>query len=74
MGVINLKNITGKRSGTFVRYEFGEDLFGYYYIDIVSGKRNVPRTTKSVVFENSLEFIFTLDNELDKRDSLNYTR
>lgn len=74
MGVINLKNITGKRSGTYVRYEFGEDLFGYYYIDIVRGKKNIPKTIKSVVFENSLEFIFTLDKELGKRDSLNYTR
>ena len=57
-----------------MRYEFGEDLFGYYYIDIVRGRKNIAKAVKSIIFENSLEFIFTLDKELDKRDSLNYTR
>jgi hypothetical protein len=36
---ILLENKTGKRYGRFVKYEYGEDLFGYLYLEKIKGKK-----------------------------------
>jgi len=74
MGEIFLKNTTGKRSGNFVRYEFGEDLFGYLYLDITRGRLHRVHRLRSLVFEDQMEFLFTLDEDLGFRENLNYVR
>ncbi len=72
--MILLKNSTGKLSGYFVRYEYGEDLFGFIYLDVVRGKKHRARKVRSMLFDDAREFIFTLDIDLDRRESLNYVR
>ena len=74
MGQIQLKNDTGDRTGSYVRYEFGEDLFGYYYLDIMRGRLHRAHFLRRCLFHDSREFICTLDRDLDFREALNYYR
>ena len=53
-------------------YEYGEDLFGYLYLDIVRGKKHRARKLKSMLFRDPREFIVTLDLELYRKENLNY--
>lgn len=72
MSVIHLKNCTGRRSGSFVRYEYGADLFGYFYLDVVHGRKHCVRRVRQMLFDNPRDFICMLDQDLDRRDNLNY--
>ena len=74
MGQILLKNETGDRSGRYVRYDFGEDLFGYYFIDIVGGRRHRARLLQRHLFASSRDFVCALDRDLDFREGLHYVR
>ncbi len=67
-----MKNTTGKRQGRFVRYEYGEDLFGYLFLDVVSGKRDQARRVRTHLFSDVRHLIYTLDVEIDRRENLNY--
>ncbi len=70
--MILLKNTTGRRSGRFVRYEYGEDLFGWFYLDVVSGQKHRAKTVRKMLFSSPRDFVCTLDLELDRRESLDY--
>jgi hypothetical protein len=72
MSSIFMQNQTGSRCGWFFRYEFGEDLFGYYYIDISKGKKHVAQKTKTYLTKDPREFIYILDCDLERKESLNY--
>lgn len=69
---ILLKNTTGRKSGFFMRYEYGEDLFGYLYLDIVRGKMDCAKRVKTHLFDDVRDFVVTLDLELYRKESLNY--
>lgn len=69
---IHLKNTTGKRSGTFFRYEYGEDLFGYLYLDVIRGSRHRASRVWTMLFANKIEFLMTLDIELERKENMNY--
>lgn len=70
--MILLKNTTGRRSGTFVRYEYGQDLFGYLYLDVSRARKHRGERVRRQVFTNPRDFICALDIELDARESRNY--
>ncbi|MBI3396798.1 MAG: hypothetical protein HY042_13250 [Spirochaetia bacterium] len=70
--MILLKNTTGRRSGRYVRYEYGEDLFGRYYIDVVRGRKHRARMIRSLLFESPRDFVCALDLELYRNESLDY--
>jgi len=55
-----------------MRYEFGEDLFGFLYLDVVRGKKHLARVVKREVFDNPRDFVVALDLELYRKESLNY--
>lgn len=72
MSAIYLKNQTGKRSGKYVRFEYGEDLFGFLFLDVVRGKKHVARRTRTHIFTKVRDFVCFLDMELERNESLNY--
>jgi len=72
MSGIILKNRTGHKSGFYLRYEFGEDLFGYLYLDVFRGKKHVAKRIKRETFDNPRDFIIALDLDLERKESLNY--
>lgn len=74
MSQILLKNTTGKRSGFYIRYEYGHDLFGYLYLDVVRSRKHRARRIRSMLFDDPRDFICTLDRELDFRENLNYVQ
>lgn len=74
MSTIFLKNNTGKMAGRYIRYEFGEDLFGYLYLDVISGRKHRARKNRSFVFDDAREFIYVLDEELFRKECLHYVR
>jgi len=69
---ILLTNSTGSRRGNFIQYEYGEDLFGYLYLDIARRKKHRARKLKSMLFQNARDLIVTLDLELYRKENLNY--
>ncbi len=74
MGQILLKNSTGRRRGSYVRYEFGQDLFGFHYLNVARGRRHREALLRSEVFADPREFLFSLDIQLDRHETLNYVR
>ena len=74
LGSIYLKNTTGKRSGSYVRMDYGEDLFGFYYLDITHGRKDQARLNRTLLFREPKDFICTLDKELYNKENLNYYR
>ncbi len=69
---IHLRNTTGKRSGSFIRYEYGEDLFGYVYLDVIRGRRHRAEKIWTALFTSKIDFLITLDMELERKENLNY--
>ncbi len=67
-----LKNTTGRKSGTFVRYEYGQDLFGYLYLDVIRARKHRGERIRCQLFNNTRDFVCALDIELDARESRNY--
>ncbi len=65
---ILLKN----KKNNYVRYEYGQDLFGYLYLDIVRSKKHYSWPVKSYLFRDKKDFILTLDIDIDRRSSLGY--
>lgn len=72
MSTIFLKNTTGNRSGNFIRYEYGTDLFGYFFLDVYHGKKHVSKKIRTDVFRDAADFIRTLDFEICRKEDLNY--
>ncbi len=72
MSAITLENTTGKRSGRVVCYEYGEDLFGYLFLDIYSGKKHKTRRVNSRLFQRVRDLIIYLDDDLYRKEILNY--
>ncbi|MCB1143235.1 MAG: hypothetical protein H7A24_12155 [Leptospiraceae bacterium] len=68
---IKMINRTGKRWGRFVSYEFGEDLFGYIYLDKIKG-RDRGKLVDRWVLPDLGSLIRTLDLEIYKREVENY--
>ena len=73
-GSIYFKNTTGKRSGSYVRIEYGEDLFGFLYLDVTHGRKHKAKLKRTMVFNDTRDFICTLDWEIYKKETLNYYR
>lgn len=69
--LIRMVNRTGKRWGRFVAYEYGEDLFGYVYLDKIKG-RNKGKLVDSWVLNDLGSLVRVLDTELYKRETENY--
>jgi hypothetical protein len=72
MNVIHLSNTTGKRRGRWIRYEFGEDLFGFYYYDVYSGRSQSSRRLKTRIFADPAAFLCSLDIELYNSENRDY--
>lgn len=72
MSQILLKNSTGKRSGSYIRYEYGQDLFGYMYLDVVRSRAHRANLVRRMLFDNPRDFICTLDDDLYRKETLNY--
>ncbi len=72
MSAIFLKNTTGLRSGNYVRFEYGEDLFGHIFLDIVKGHGHSGKLARSLVFDDPASFIRTLDLEICRSEDRNY--
>ncbi len=72
MSTILLKNTTGRLRGNYVRYEYGEDLFGYLFLDISRSRKHRARRIRSLLFDNPRDFICVLDQDLDRRENRNY--
>ena len=68
---IKMIDRTGKRWGRFVSYEFGEDLFGYIYLDKIKG-RDRGKLVDRWVLPDLGSLIRTLDLEIYKREVENY--
>ncbi len=64
-----LQNDTGK----YVRYEYGQDLFGHLYLDISSGNREFCQSKINYHFYEQASFIRVLDNNLMAKESHNYS-
>lgn len=72
MAGIHLANTTGRRAGTFFRYEFGEDLFGGLYLDVIRGASHCASLVRTARFSGKIEFLIALDTELDRKEKQNY--
>lgn len=70
--MIVLRNDTGRKRGNYIRYEYGKDLFGHMYLDIIRSKKHRAQTLEKHVFQEPHEFVLTLDVDLDRRESLHY--
>ncbi|MCB1327300.1 MAG: hypothetical protein H7A21_19510 [Spirochaetales bacterium] len=70
--MILLRNRTGPRTGAQIRYEYGSDLFGYWYLDIVRTRKHRATSVRRLVFDNPRDFICLLDLDLDRKETLNY--
>ncbi|GBF51041.1 hypothetical protein LPTSP4_25720 [Leptospira ryugenii] len=66
-------NSTGKRSGRFVAYEYGEDLFGTIYLDKFSGREKGKLIDKWRLHDFG-SLIRVLDTEISRREDENYER
>jgi hypothetical protein len=72
---IRLENKTGKRYGRFVKYEYGEDLFGYLYLEKIKGKKESVEKGKIVdrwILDDLASLVKTLDLEIYRREVENY--
>ena len=72
---IRLENKTGRRFGRFVKYEYGQDLFGYLYLDKIKGKERSIEKGKVVdkwILKDLASLVKTLDLEIYKREVENY--
>lgn len=72
MNTIVMKNTTGKRSGNIVRFEFGRDLFGYIFLDVIRGKQHRTRLVRSMLFDDPGDFMRVLDTEVCRGEDLDY--
>ncbi len=70
--MIILKNETGRRRGNYIRYEYGNDLFGFIYLDVVRSRKHRSTILARHIFADEKDFILTLDVDLERRDSLDY--
>jgi hypothetical protein len=68
---IRLVNKTGRRDGRFVAYEYGQDLFGFLYIDKIKGKER-GKLVDRWILDDLASLIKTLDLELYRREVENY--
>ncbi|PJZ67836.1 hypothetical protein EHQ27_06210 [Leptospira wolffii] len=68
---IRLENRTGNRSGRFVVYEYGTDLFGYVYVDKFRG-RDKGRIVSRWLMQDVGSLVRLLDHEIYRRESENY--
>ncbi|MDF3819857.1 hypothetical protein P3G55_08110 [Leptospira sp. 96542] len=70
---IRMTNFTGKRNGRFIAYEYGEDLFGYLYLNKFAG-RGKGKLISKWVLDDLGSLIRVLDTEITRREEENYER
>jgi hypothetical protein len=68
---IRLVNKTGAKNGRFVAYEYGEDLFGYLYLEKIKGKER-GKLVDRWILKDIASLIRTLDLEIYRRETENY--
>lgn len=74
MSHIILKNKTGKLTGSYIHYNYGHDLFGYMYLDVVRQKKHTGRLIKRMHFDNPKDFICSLDLDMYNKENRHYER
>jgi hypothetical protein len=68
---IRMVNQSGRREGRFVEYDYGQDLFGYIYLEKFKGKDR-GKLTDRWILNDLASLIKTLDLEIYKREVENY--
>lgn len=68
---IRLVNRTGTKNGRFVAYEYGEDLFGYLYLEKIRGKER-GKLVDRWILKDIASLVRTLDLEIYRRENENY--
>ena len=69
---ILLKNETGRKRGERLRYEYGREIFGHFYLDILKSRKHYSRRIQSLLFKEKRDFIQTLDIDLSRREGQHY--
>ena len=73
--VIRMEKKIGNKGKRFISYEYGEDLFGFLYLEKIKGKKEEPEKGKIVdkwILEDLASLVKMLDIELYKREVENY--
>lgn len=73
--VIRMEKRIGNNGKRFISYEYGEDLFGYLYLEKIKGKKEEPEKGKIVdkwILEDLASLVKMLDLELYRREVENY--
>lgn len=70
--MIRMVNLTGSNYGKEVVYEYGEDLFGYYYLNKIKSVKEKKRIVNRWILKDLAALIRTLDLELYKLEQGNY--
>lgn len=68
---IRLENYTGMRSGRFVTYEYGTDLFGNIYLEKIKG-REKGKLVDTWLLKDYGSLFRVLDLEIYRREVENY--
>ncbi|MBE7436907.1 MAG: hypothetical protein HS115_00520 [Spirochaetales bacterium] len=70
--MILLRNDTGRSRGKYLCYEYGQDLFGYYYLDVIRGKKHRSKTEKRELYHRPQDLICALDVHLERQEQRDY--
>lgn len=67
-----LKNTTGRRRGQFIYYLYGQDLFGFFYLDVIRAQKHLSAQVKSELFARPQDLICAIDMDLERREQSDY--
>lgn len=73
--IIRMEKKIGINNRRFVSYEYGEDLFGYIYLEKIRGKKEEPEKARIVdkwILEDLASLVKMLDLELYRREVEDY--
>lgn len=70
--IIRMVNLTGENYGKEVIYEYGEDLFGYYYLNKIKSVKEKRKVVNRWIMKDVASLIRALDLELYKLENENY--
>ncbi|MCX7999375.1 MAG: hypothetical protein N3A69_10575 [Leptospiraceae bacterium] len=70
--IVRMVNLTGSQYGREIVYEYGEDLFGYYYLNKIKSVKEKRKIVNRWVMKDLATLIRTLDLELYKLEQNNY--
>jgi hypothetical protein len=70
--MIFLKNQTGRSAGKYFCFEYGQDLFGFYFLDIIHGAKHKSQRVKKELFRRPQDLICAMDIEIEVKERYNY--